>query len=57
MPPIFIVHCPKCDMEFYADKFLWEEGPETELICPSCLLRFKRKDGKKLQPLFSPTVQ
>ena len=40
-------------MEFYADKLLWDEGPDTELLCPSCLLRFPRKEGKKLIPLFA----
>ena len=53
MPPIFFVSCPKCETRFYADKFIYEEGPEGELLCPNCLLLFKRKDGKKVVAMFS----
>ncbi|MBI2370889.1 MAG: hypothetical protein HYV08_11745 [Deltaproteobacteria bacterium] len=52
MPPIFFVNCPKCDTRFYAEKAIWDEGEEGELLCPSCLHRFRRRDGKRIRAMF-----
>ncbi len=38
---IFVIVCPKCRKDFYADMLLY--SLDVELHCPSCGLYFKRE--------------
>ncbi len=42
----FIVKCPQCDHKYNVHKMVYDKGPDFEMLCPLCLHRYPRKEGK-----------
>ncbi len=42
----FIVVCPKCNHKYNVHKMVYDQGSDFKMLCPLCMYRYPRKEGK-----------